>query len=263
MAEYETTFLGQQEKGTASVGIIAGKHWCEDIFTDKKMRDTQYYQRWKPEWSIFTHNDSEFEHVEEKCKDFKEYSDIVVFVPKHDKGDEMEKNFGFLVDNSGNEGEEEYAMVKIYSEQEHKMLFDGSFVVQNGRRSNILRCGKRDSAFILSKHATKFEKYDSAGQAFDQTSNDDVCSYRIMMTKVRGKKRERNYAVEVDDRNITDYVDGCETDSVDGCETDSGGEELYHTNVGRGQKTGQVFQTVEVEYNGAPIIFYKVVFICR
>ena len=134
-----------------------------------------------------------------------------------------EKRFAFYVKDKNHRygNDDDGVLIQAYSQQEKKMVVN--FVTYSGE-AVIYRYSNKDRAFCLSENAQLVEdNLPSAESVCEGAANNDVCSYIIMVTRIKNAKvtkKQKIYCdgvdgIEVDGSLQTDGVDGLlQTDGV-------------------------------------------------
>ena len=290
----KSVYLGTLEEERPEFGIIIDKEndadlWCSNIYTDQTMRISQICNQWKTTaWDMFDDDDHHLFPDFKKCTNINQHFDVVAFDFDDEKAKLFsEKRFGFYVKNKNHrDGNDDGVLMRIYSQQEKRIVMN--FVTYNGKGA-IYRYGDEDNAFCLSENAQSVEDTLPSGESVcERASNNDVCSYIIMVTPIKNAEKK----VTKKQKILCDGVDGIEddglleTDGVDGLlQTDCGGggkkflnpytfgkasapssskiNKYKYTNVKRGGETKQKLKETKIRYEGAPITFYHVVLVSK
>lgn len=240
-------------EGSPEVSLVATGEWCSGTRVDKDrgkckiITVTEFLQK----YGHLTASSSLL--PEDKLGTVVEHFDVVSFSKKSNLSDNVEKQFGFLVDNKTEKQENQYAVASVYSLQDDEKVFN-NFAVPPGKESRLVRYEKDDRAFCLTENPSILEEETTVSKKTAQEifeavreNKKNVCAFSIMLVraKARPPRPLRGLLVETDGR------------SFDGPSLTN--KQQHYTNLVEGSKTNQRFTRVSLEYEDAPIHIYNVV----
>ena len=249
----KSVYLGTLEKERPEFGVIVDEEneaglWCSNIYTDRMMRRSQICDQWKTtEWHMF--EDHHLFPDLKKCTNIYQHFDVVVIDLDDEKAKLFsEKRFGFYVNDNNQRNKKDGVWLRIYSEQEKQIVL--SWVSYN-EKGTVYRYGNEDRAFCLSENSQKVNRdLPSAKSVCEGASNNDVCSYIVMVTPVTENEKEK-------EKIYCDGVDGLLNPMFGTASATSSLKDKYrYTNVMQGGKTNTNFEETKPKYEGAPITFY-------
>ena len=221
----KSVYLGHRDKDRPEFGIIIDEKndaglWCSSLYTDKEMRQSYVCEEWKTtEWDMF--ENIYFSNDLKKCKDINQYFDLAVFEFDSEKAKLCkQKRFGFYVNNNNKGDENEGVVVRVYSRQEKQFVL--SWVTYE-KYDTVWRYYDQDCAFCIDENSQSVDdRMTSAEGVFKDSSNKDICSYIIMVTRVKKNKEEKIFAYS------NDSADNWPDDDDDNWTCDCGRRDTPH-----------------------------------